>query len=65
MGMDVNRKSFSDLAHPSADLLWGTCQSVLLQQVKAGLEKTPAKQVLKWGEDKKGGKEAYGKEPCL
>lgn len=61
--MDVDRKSFSDLAYPLADLFWGICQSMHLQQVKAEPNETPTKQVLKLGKDKKeGGKEAYCQE---
>lgn len=51
--MDVDRKSFSDLAYPLAGLFWGICQSMHLQQVKAELNETPTKQVLKVGKEEK------------
>ena len=51
--MKVDRKSFSDLAHPLADLLCGICQSMLLQQVKAEPYGIPTKQIPKLDQDKK------------
>ena len=51
--MNVDRKSFSDLAHPLADLLCGICQSMLLQQVKAEPYGIPTKQIPKLDQDKK------------
>ena len=53
MGMNVDRKSFSDLAYPLADLLCGICQSMLLQQAKAEPNGTPTKHFPKLGQDKK------------
>lgn len=53
MGMNVDRKSFSDLAHPSADMRYGICQSLFLWQVKAEPNETLTKQGPTLGKGKK------------
>lgn len=53
MWTNVDRKSFSDLAYPSADLRRGVCPSVLLRQVKAEPNETLAKQCPQLGKGKR------------
>lgn len=60
MEMNVDRKSFSDLAYPSVDLLCGICQSMLLQQLKAEPNRNPTKQFAELSKGKtEAGKEAW------
>lgn len=53
MARNVDRKSFSDLAHSPADSRRGRCPSMLLQQMKSEPNGILTKQFPKLGKDKK------------